>query len=111
MILDALPDPDPFKGVFPTFDDARQVWFEIRDRDFEGILFKHKIMAEFYADEYAQAMWEMAGKPDGTEASDFLFWAYEGLGIDPNLLLEPADWLQMQNDWIDVKEKVNIACE
>ncbi|MDF1699463.1 MAG: hypothetical protein P1U56_26660 [Saprospiraceae bacterium] len=110
MVLNKLPEPDPFNHVFPTYEDFRQKWFEIRDKDFNGIVFEHKIMADYYAEEYAKAMHQMVGVGNW---EDYLFWAYDGLGIDPPLLIGKKEWEIHQANWNSIKSDVNssLNCE
>ncbi len=110
IILEKLKDSDPLKHIFPTYDDYRKHWLEIRDEQFGGIAYKHKIMAEYYAEEYAKAMYEMVGEG---KWEDYLYWAYDGLGIDPPLLIGIKDWNIHQANWNSIESIVesSLNCE
>lgn len=101
--------PAELEGEFPSTAAAMLVYHQIRNEEFDGVNNLHLIMAQFYTDEYANAMWEMSGQVG--EPKDYLYWAYDGLGIDPEVLLGTKDWNFIQNDWTEIENNVNINCE
>jgi len=69
-------------------------------------------MARFYADQYASAMHAMtisSDNPNGIgNPDDYLFWAYDGLGIpegDP--LLPQTQWDNISDNWNNISNETS----
>ena len=99
------PESDP-----PTTADANAAWARIRAREYDSTESSHRIMARFYAEEYAKTM---ANYFNHERWEDFLFWAYDGLAIpidDP--VLPSSKWETISNDWNNIKDEINATnCE
>ena len=110
MVLEKLPDPDPFNHIFPTAEDFQITWNEIKKENFEGVQNEHKIMAEYYTKEYAKAMYNMVGEG---KWEDYLYWAYRGLGVEPHELIGTDNWQTHQDNWDAIKAAANsnLNCE
>ena len=82
---------------------------QIRSNQFDGEIQDHRIMAKFLALEMAKAMHEMIGIGD---PQDYLFWSYQGLGIDPSEFLNTAQISEMNQGWNNIKQEVdeNYKC-
>lgn len=108
MALDPLPLPSPLTGVIVTTQDFRDTWFQIRDENFNGLLYKHEIMAQYYSEEYSKAMKDLTQVGD---PKDYLYWAYKGLGKPPEHFVGAQAWEVMENDWNNIKNDVNLKCD
>ena len=81
-----------------------QAYRAITDGHFNGNENSHVIIARFFTEEYAKAMHEMTGIG---KWEDYLFWAYEGLGISPSSFMTIEELTQVNSNWNKISEQVN----
>jgi hypothetical protein len=60
-------------------------------------------MTIYFANQYAQTMAEIIGIGG---FQDYLFWAYDGLGLSPDEFLSPTEVNRINSDWNSIKEDV-----
>lgn len=91
--MEDLPQHSPFE-IDIAREDAEEAWVKIVNVEYDNTNLQHRVMAKYYAKQYAQAMADFFGI--GT-AENYLLYAYDGLAIPPD---DPVcdNWDEMIND-------------
>jgi len=110
-VLDKL--PPPLDNYPITASQFKSVWDQISLNDFDNLRNHHDIIAEFYIDEYAKAMWNATGKQGAWE--DFRYWAYHGLNVEQaeqngSTVITQEKYNTYLNSWNIVKNNINFNC-
>ena len=96
--------------IFLNKSKFQKEFNEIKSGNFNNASLTHEIMANYYAEQYSIAMWQMTGMVG--DSLDYLYWAYDGLSVEAfknagNPLVSDIDLANYEQNW----NNVNLNCD
>src|SRR5690606_37980403 len=86
-------------------------WEKIYENQFNNLSNHHDIMAQFYVDEYAKAMWNATGQQGNWE--NYRYWAYHGLNVtqaqqEGSRVITQQKYDEYEALWNNIKDDIQL---
>lgn len=110
-VLDQL--PPPFNDIYPSDQEFKDKMTDLVTNELSGLSNQHDIMAQFYVDEYAKAMWNATGQQGNW--TDYRYWAYHGLNVTQaqqagSTVITQNKYDEYTNQWNNIKDNIQFDC-